>query len=121
MQNYKDLEVWQKSMDLTDEVYRLTRSLPKEELYALSSQIRRAAISIPSNIAEGKGRHNDKEMLYFIRVALGSCFEIETQILIGQRQGFWISSETEKALVLCEQVARMLQKLRSVVSCPANS
>ncbi|CAM4154329.1 four helix bundle protein [Gillisia hiemivivida] len=83
--NHKDLDVWKKGMDLVEEVYKLTANFPSNEMYGLSNQLRRAAVSIPSNIAEGSSRKGDKELLYFINVAIGSIAEIETQMLIAAR------------------------------------
>lgn len=83
--NHKDLDVWKKGMDLVEEVYKLTANFPSNEIYGLTNQLRRAAVSIPSNIAEGSARKGDKELLYFTNVATGSLAEIETQLLIGVR------------------------------------
>lgn len=83
--NHKDLDVWKKGMALVEEVYRLTANFPSNEIYGLTNQLRRAAVSIPSNIAEGSARKGDKELLYFTNVATGSLAEIETQLLIGVR------------------------------------
>lgn len=83
--NYRDLIVWQRAMDLVEAVYRLTRSFPKEEQYGLTIQMKRAAVSVPSNIAEGQGRGNGKEFSYFLRISYGSLREIETQALIAQQ------------------------------------
>lgn len=80
--DYKRLKVWQKAMDLKEEVYRLVRLLPREETYALSDQLRRAVVSMLSNIAEGHGRGSDKEFVKFLTIARGSLFEVETQLLI---------------------------------------
>ena len=82
---HKDLIVWQKAMDLVEELYRLTETMPKSETYGLTSQIRRAAISVPSNIAEGAARNHDKEFVQFLYVALGSAAELETQLLLAER------------------------------------
>ena len=87
--SFKDLKVWKKSMDFVTSVYELVKLLPKEETYVLSDQIRRAAVSIPSNIAEGAGRNTTKEYIQFLYVALGSASEVETQIIIGQRIGYF--------------------------------
>ncbi len=86
--SYKDLVVWQKSIDLVVEVYTLTRQLPKSELYGIVSQMRRAAISMPSNIAEGYSRKHKQEYAQFIRIALASAAELETQIIICKRLGY---------------------------------
>jgi len=88
MNSHKDLDVWKKSMELVTNIYRLTRGLPQDEQYGLSSQIRRSAISIPSNIAEGAARNSDKEFKQFLYIALGSASEVETQLLIAENLGF---------------------------------
>ncbi|MGB5794130.1 four helix bundle protein [Poseidonibacter sp.] len=87
--SYKDLIVWQKSIDFVESVYKLVKLLPKEETYALSDQIRRASVSIPSNIAEGFGRNSTKEYIHFLYISLGSASEVETQIIIGNRIGYF--------------------------------
>lgn len=87
--DYKELLVWQKSINLVTDVYRLVKSLPQEELYALSDQIKRCAVSIPSNIAEGSGRNTTKEFIQFLYISLGSASELETQLIIGQNIGFF--------------------------------
>ena len=83
--SYRDLRVWQQAMDLAMQVYRLTETFPKHELYGLTGQVRRAAISIPSNIAEGKGRRTDRDFTSFLFRARGSLLELETQILLARR------------------------------------
>jgi four helix bundle protein len=85
---HKDLVVWQKAMNLVEEVYRLTEKMPQSELYGLTSQIRRAAVSIPSNIAEGAARNHDREFVQFLYVSLGSLAELETQLLLAERLKF---------------------------------
>ena len=85
---HKDLDVWKKAMDLAAQVYSLTARFPKEELYGLTSQIRRSAVSIPSNIAEGAARHSRKEFVQFLHIASGSVAELETQLLLAIRMGF---------------------------------
>ena len=86
--SHKDLIVWQKSIDLVEKIYNITRSFPKDELYGITSQIKRAAISIPSNIAEGSGRRSSKEFIQFLYISLGSAAELETQLIISKRLGF---------------------------------
>ena len=88
MKSYKDLELWQVSMNFVTEVYKLTKDFPKEELYGLTSQIRRCVISIPSNIAEGASRKGTKEFIQFLWIANGSLSEFETQIEIAQKLGY---------------------------------
>lgn len=111
MKNHKDLIVWQKSMLLVEEVYRLVKLLPKEETYALSDQMRRAVVSIPSNIAEGNGRESEKEFLRFLAIAQGSNAEIETQLIICNRLGYVSSQNLRGALSLQEEISKMLRAL----------
>jgi four helix bundle protein len=92
IQSYRDLIVWQKSMRLVTEIYKATRSFPPEEVYALSNQLRRCAVSIPSNIAEGYGRHSTLDYKRFLRIAVGSIFELQTQIEIASNLKY-LSSE----------------------------
>ena len=109
--SYKELIVWQKAMDLVDEVYLLVNHLPKEEQFALSSQLRRAAVSVPSNIAEGQGRNTKREFLQFLSIARGSVFEAETQLLICVRQRYLSEEQVQKALHLCGEIGRILTKM----------
>ncbi len=88
IRSYRDLNVWKKSINLVKEVYLLVKYFPKEEMYALSNQMRRSAISIPSNIAEGSGRGGTKEYVQFLHIALGSLCELETQIVIAKEIGY---------------------------------
>lgn len=111
IKNYKELTVWRKAMDLVDETYALTRLLPKEERFALADQMRRAAVSIPSNIAEGQGRKTTRDFVNFLTMARGSVFETETQLLICLRQKFLVQSQAAAALNLCEEVSKMLNAL----------
>ena len=108
---YSDLLVWRKAMDLVCHVYSCTRSFPKEELYGLSSQMRRSAVSVPSNIAEGKGRFSRKELVQFLFHARGSLMELETQILIADRLGYIDSKTTGVLCSECTEIARMLNGL----------
>lgn len=85
LKGHKDLDAWRKSIDLVEELYKLTKEFPKEETYCLSSQIRRSAISIPSNIAEGAARNSKKEYIQFLYISLGSASELETQLIIAER------------------------------------
>lgn len=107
--SYKDLIVWQKSIELVKQIYLLTALLPKEEIFALSSQMRRASISIPSNIAEGYMRKHQKEYLQFLSIALGSAAELETQLILVQTlYPKILTSPTESILV---EVSKMLYTL----------
>ena len=86
--SYKDLLIWQKGIKITNDVYALVMSFPNEELYALTSQIKRSTVSIPSNIAEGFGRNSTKSYLHFLKISRGSLFELETQLIIAKNQNF---------------------------------
>ena len=108
MNRCEDLIVWQKAMDLTVEVYRLVKFLPREETYALSDQMRRAVTSIPSNIAEGHGRNSNKEFANFLSVARGSLAELRTQLQICHRLKYFSESESEYALNLCAEIYKIL-------------
>lgn len=111
MQSHKDLDVWKKSMELVTNIYRLTRDFPHEEQFGLSSQIRRSAISIPSNIAEGAARNSAKEYMQFLYVSLGSVAEIETQILIAKELGLMKSENS-----LLEDVSAIRKMLTGLIS-----
>jgi four helix bundle protein len=104
--NHKDLEVWKKSIGFVSELYRVTNSFPKEEIYGLTSQIRRAAVSVPSNIAEGSARQSDKEFIQFLYIALGSVVEVETQFIIALRIGYL--ERTEEIIKEAESIRRMI-------------
>ena len=116
VESHKDLTVWQKSMDLVVLVYKLMEKLPKEERYSLCDQIRRSAVSIPSNIAEGKSRNSIKEYKHFIGIAKGSVAELETQLLICERIGYFNKEEISNTLGLLDEVSKMLTKLNNVLA-----
>jgi len=109
--SYKDLVAWQKAMNLVTAVYRATAGFPKEEQFGLTSQLRRAAVSIPSNIAEGQGRLSEKEFCYFLGQARGSLMEVETQLQIAQNLGYLESERTDALLKACAEVGRILNGL----------
>lgn len=111
MRNHKDLIVWQKSMALVKRVYEVTRAFPHEEMFGLTSQMRRAAVSIPSNIAEGYGRIYDKERINFLSIALGSASELETQLMISEDLGFTSNGDNAELSSLNNEVIRMLTSL----------
>ncbi len=111
MNTYKDLIVWQKSMELVKEIYLLTESFPKEEIFGLTSQIRRCAVSIPSNIAEGKLRGTDAQFKQFLSIAYGSGGELETQLLIAQSLPKTGTLSYIKANELLTEVMKMINKL----------
>jgi len=112
---YRDLEVWQKSMKLVEEIYEITNVFPTEEKYGLTSQLRRAAISVPSNIAEGS-RRSKKEFSYFLTIAFGSGAEVETQLELAQRFGFVDDGQYERVSQIIEDVMKMLNKMISSLS-----
>ncbi|MDZ8119420.1 four helix bundle protein [Pontiella agarivorans] len=111
IRSFRDLVVWQKAMDLVDVVYSLTSGYPKEEQYGLTSQLRRAAVSIPSNIAEGYGRHSTSDYTRFLQIALGSLNECITQLEISVRLRFIGKDGVKEALELCAEIEKMLVSL----------
>lgn len=111
IKSYKELIVWQKSLQLVKEVYLLAKRLPKDETFGLTSQIKRAVISIPSNIAEGFGRKSFKEHNQFYLISYGSALELETQMIISIELGFFTKIEAERANSLLNEVIRMLNKM----------
>ena len=113
--SYKELIVWQKSFELSLLVYRLTKNFPKEELYALVSQIRRAVVSIPSNIAEGYCRQRKLEYIQFLQIAFASGAELETQLLIAKNLKYISLSDFKRANALLEEVMKMLNSLISKI------
>jgi four helix bundle protein len=109
---FEKLEVWQKAIDFADTVYRLTKGFPDDERFRLTNQMRRAAVSIASNIAEGSARFSRKENAHFVEIATGSLFEVVTQATIGRRQNFLTESEYNAVYEAAEQQGRMLSGLR---------
>ncbi|MGH7206807.1 MAG: four helix bundle protein [Nitrospiraceae bacterium] len=105
LRTHKDLDVWNKAMELAGEVYSISRQFPREEIYGLTLQTRRSAISVPSNIAEGAARHSKKEFIQFLYVALGSIAELETQLMLATQMGFISGSSVFNRI---EQVRKML-------------
>ena len=124
-QDAQDLKVWQRAIDLTVCVYRLTQGFPKNEMYGLVSQLRRASVSIASNIAEGRGRLSPAEFRQFLGVALGSTFELKTQLVVAKRLELGNSASLNEACELGEEVSKMLtsfiQTLRSNAKVRAES
>lgn len=113
MQTYKELVVWQKGVSLVTVLYKLTEQFPKSEIFGLTSQIRRAAVSIPANIAEGYGRAHRAEYVQFLRIAFGSGAELETHLLVASNLGFANKDDIQKANEHLAEVMRMLSKLIS--------
>lgn len=111
-QSYRDLKAWQKAMDLVTEVYVATQNFPKDEIYGLRSQVRRAAVSVPSNVAEGKGR-SDRDFTRFLLQARGSLLELETQILIALNLKYLSGNEAEALLGRTAETGKILNGLLS--------
>jgi len=109
--HYRELVAWQRAMDFVEAIYRLSQRFPREELYGLTNQLRRSAVSVPSNVAEGQGRGIGLEFARFLRIANGSRQEAETQILIAVRLGYITESEAADALGLGDEVGRLLAGL----------
>ena len=111
VKTYRDLVVWQKSMVLVTEVYEISKKFPKDELYGLTSQIRRCAISLPSNIAEGYGRNSTNDYIHFLRIASGSLYELQTQMEISLNLQYIDRREFENLYELSREIERMLSSL----------
>lgn len=110
---YKQLEVWQKAMDLVEHCYRCTESFPRKEIYGLSSQLQRAAVSIPANIAEGQQRQHRKEFVQHLSIAIGSLAELETHIEIARRLQYMPLESGKQLLNRTQQIGRMLNGLKN--------
>lgn len=109
--NFKDYTVWQEAMNLARKIYELIRKLPNEERFALCDQMRRAAVSVPSNIAEGKGRGSDKEFIRFLNIAKGSTVELETQLLLCERFDYLTNKDIKEAIESCHYVVKMINRI----------
>ena len=109
--NFMDLKVWQRSFDLVKATYEVTKSFPKTEIYGLSQQLRRASISVPSNIAEGFRRYHNKEYRQFLYISLGSCAELETQIRIAHELGYVEKEKTDSIITTIGHICGMLTNL----------
>ena len=113
MHDYKKLQVWQDAVDMAVLVYELTGAFPKAEQYGLTSQLRRSAVSVPSNIAEGSGRNNPGEFDHFLGIAAGSLYELETQLIVSSRLGYSSDTEIDKLLDKLNVNQKMIYKLKS--------
>jgi len=111
LNSYKDLQVWQESINLVTEIYRLTALFPKQDLYGITIQMRRAAVSVPSNIAEGYSRKHRQEYLQFLRIAFSSGAELETQLIIARKLNLAPLKKFEKSDELLNEIMRMLNSL----------
>ena len=115
IQRYRDLDIWRKGIELVKDIYKSTEKLPKQEMYGLIGQMRRSAVSIPSNVAEGFRRHHNKEYKQFLYVSLGSCAELETQVTIAKELKY-IGQDKEAVLLekldhICRMISNLLKKL----------
>ena len=111
IKSFKDLRIWQKGIEIVSDIYILTKKFPKEELFSLTSQLRRSAISIPSNIAEGFKRFHNKEYRQFLFITLGSCAELETQIIIAKELKYIDENEVTKLVEKLDHICRMTSSL----------
>ena len=120
MRPHEKLDLWQKAIDFVVEVYKATEDWPKEEKYGLTSQVRRAAVSVPANISEGAGRFSNKEFAYFLSNAQGSASEVETELLIAHRLGYLTEAKFLSLRARCDDLGRMLvgltRKVRSKIT-----
>jgi four helix bundle protein len=113
VRGFQDLMVWQKAVDLAAEVYRLSRSFPEDELFGMTSQIRRAAISVSSNIAEGNGRGTTKDYMNFVSYSRGSVYEVRSNLEVSNRLGFVATAGVSRAVEMSDEIGRMLTGLRT--------
>ena len=116
MNKFKDLLVWQKAMDLAKNIYEITSDFPSEEKFGLTSQIKRSAISIPSNIAEGAGRNAKNEFKHFLSIAQGSSFELETQLILAEKLSFISKNKTEVVLESLQEIQKMISGLQKTLN-----
>ena len=116
MHKLKELKIWNKAIELATDIYRLTANFPAEERYGLTSQIRRSAVSIPSNIAEGAGRNTNGEFCHFLGIANGSSYELQTQLIIPKNLGLVDSDGVERALGEIDQIQKMNYSLQHSLS-----
>jgi len=115
MRNFRSYEIWNKGMDIVDTIYTYTEKFPKSEVYGLSNQIQRAAVSIPSNIAEGCSRDSETDFCHFLEYAIGSCFEVETQSEIAKRRKFISEKEAEELSALLKTEEKQINQFISLL------
>jgi four helix bundle protein len=125
MKNFRNLRIWQNGFEIAMLTYKLAETFPKEERFGLFSQMTRAAVSIPSNIAEGSSRSSSRDYIRFMEIALGSCFELHTQLLIASKLAFGDELIRNQLVLMVERESRMLQsfknKLKESLNCSGNS
>ena len=115
MHQFKELEIWKRSRRFCSEIYNVTSAFPSDEKFGLTNQLRRASISIPSNIAEGSSRNSNKDFSRFLEIVIGSAYEIETQLLIALDLGFISSNESEKLINQLDEIIKMISRFRSTL------
>jgi four helix bundle protein len=115
IKDYKDLKIWQKGIEISDKIYSVTESFPKTELYGLTSQMKRASVSIPSNIAEGFMRQHSKEYKQFLYISLGSCAELETQLILANKRNYITKNKLEELAEDINHECRMIVTLISKI------
>jgi four helix bundle protein len=113
VRDYRDLDVWQAAMTLAQRCYEVTKRFPKDEMFGMTTQIRRASASIPANIAEGRGRQGTKEFLSFLSIARGSLMELETHLMLSHRVQLMQAQELDELLAITDRISRMLSGLRT--------
>lgn len=116
VKSYRDLDVWQKGMLLARQVYEATKTWPREEVYGLTNQVRRAVVSVPSNIAEGQGRGTPREFIHHLNIARGSLYEMETQLLLAQQLGYLAPDNAERLLATAGDISRMISRLSQTLA-----
>lgn len=117
MHNFRKLDIWIDSVELADIVYTVTANFPRQEIYGLASQMQRAAVSIPSNIAEGSAKSSDKEFSRFLSISLGSLYELETQVVIALRRGYVETPQTYELITKIESLQKRVYSFRHAL-CP---
>ena len=115
MHQFKELEIWKRSRKFCSEIYQVTSRFPSDEKFGLTNQLKRAAVSVPSNIAEGSSRNSNKDFSRFLEIAIGSAYEIETQILIASDLGFITITESEKLVNELAEIVKMISRFRSTL------
>lgn len=116
MHQFKELLIWKKSRQFCSEIYSITSTFPSDEKFGLTNQLRRASVSIPSNIAEGSSRKSDKDFARFLEIAIGSAYEIETQLLIASDLKFLEIEKLDELLILLDEIIKMTSKFRSTLN-----
>jgi four helix bundle protein len=115
MHQFKELLIWQKSRNFCSEIYSITSTFPNDEKFGITNQLRRASVSIPSNIAEGSSRNSNKDFSRFLEIAIGSAYEIETQLLIASDLGFIKTEQLELLIIQLDEIIKMISKFKSTL------